>query len=131
MRRKASCSAMKQVAIDCSGVTGCFRCANSRQRVANHSFNASKLAIYNRLEIVIHHALGHAAEEGEGTVMRVEYHLLGLSGVGHDEHLAAECQPEMRDLDRLHDASEFDVLMAPVELTGLAGGKCQWNEGLR
>ena len=37
----------------------------------------------------------------------------------------------MRDLDRLHDASELDVLMTPVELTGLAGAECQWNEGLR
>src|ERR1700688_1285275 len=86
---------------------------------------ARENCIYNRLEIVIHHAPRHAAEEGEGTVMRVEYHLLGLSGVGHDEHLAAECQPEMRDLDRLHDASELDVLMAPVELADFTGSKRQ------
>jgi len=63
--------------------------------------------------------------------MRVEHHLLSLSRVGHDEHLAAERQAEMRDLDRLHDAAEFDMLMAPVELADLAGGKRQRDVGLR
>ena len=37
----------------------------------------------------------------------------------------------MRDLDGLHDASQFDMLMAPIELADLAGRKRQWNEGLR
>jgi hypothetical protein len=94
-------------------------------------FLAGEDCLYNCLEIVIHHALRHAAEEGEGAVVRVEHHLLGFSGVGHDEHLAAECQPEMRDLDGLHNAVELDVLMAPVELTDLAGSKRQRNVGLR
>ena len=43
--------------------------------------------LYNGLEVVIHHALRHAAKEGEGAVVRVEHHLLGLSRVGHDEQL--------------------------------------------
>jgi hypothetical protein len=62
---------------------------------------------------------------------RVEHHLLGLSGVGHDEHLAAECQTEMRDLDGLHHASEFNMLVAPVELADFARGKRQRHIGLR
>ena len=87
--------------------------------------------LYNCLEVVIHHALRHAAEEGEGAVVRVEHHLLGLSRVGHDEHLAAERQPEMRNLDGLHDASELDMFVAPVELADLTGSKRQRNVGLR
>jgi hypothetical protein len=63
--------------------------------------------------------------------MGVEHHLLRLSWVGHDEHLTAERQPEMCDLDGLHDASEFNMLMAPIELTDLAGRKRQRHIGLR
>jgi hypothetical protein len=37
----------------------------------------------------------------------------------------------MRDLDGLHDANEFDMLAASIELADLAGRKSQWNEGLR
>jgi hypothetical protein len=63
--------------------------------------------------------------------MGVENHLLGFSGGGHDEHLTAACQPEMRNLDGLHDATELDMLVAPIELADLAGRKRQWNESLR
>src|ERR1035437_10804260 len=63
------------------------------------------------LEIIVHHALGHTAEELKRPVVRVENHLLGLSWISHDKHLAAECQPEVCDLDRLHDAVELDMLM--------------------
>ena len=37
----------------------------------------------------------------------------------------------MRDLDGLHDAAEFDMLMAPVELTHLAGRESQRDKGVR
>src|SRR5208282_3573963 len=63
--------------------------------------------------------------------MRVENHLLGFPRVGDDEHLAAERQPEMRNLDGLHDASQLDMLMAPIELAGFAGRKRQRNKGVR
>jgi len=36
----------------------------------------------------------------------------------------------MRDLDGQHDAAEFDLLVAPVELADLAGRESQGNEGL-
>jgi len=35
--------------------------------------------------------------------------------------LAAEGQPEMRDLDGQHEAAEFDLLVDPIELADLAG----------
>ncbi len=53
----------------------------------------------------------------------VESHLVSFARVGHHEHLPSEGQPEMRDLDGLHDAAELDHLVAPVELAHLAGRK--------
>ena len=38
---------------------------------------------------------------------------LGFPGIGHDEHLSAEGQAEMREFDGLHDTAEFDLLLAP------------------
>ena len=49
--------------------------------------------------------------------------------VGHDEHLPAERQAEMRHLDGLHDPAELDMLMAPIELTDLAGEERQRHVG--
>ena len=37
----------------------------------------------------------------------------------------------MRDLDGLHDAAEFNLFVAPIELAGLAQGQTPVNEGLR
>ena len=54
------------------------------------SFLAGEDGLHNGFEVVINHALGHAAEEGEGLIMCVEHHLLGFPGIGHDEHLPAE-----------------------------------------
>ncbi len=62
--------------------------------------------------------------------MRIEHHLLGLAGIGHDEHLATERQAEMRDFDGLHDPAELDMLMAPIELADLAGRERQRHIGL-
>ena len=63
--------------------------------------------------------------------MRVEHHLLGFPRIGGNEHLAAECQPEVRDLDGLHDAVDLDMLVAPIELTDLTGRECQRDKGMR
>ena len=92
---------------------------------------ANEDRFHHRLQIVIDHAQGHAAEEGEGPVMGVEHHFLRFPRIGDDEHLAAESQAEMRDLDGLHDASEFDLLVAPIKLADLARRKTQRNKGLR
>ena len=45
------------------------------------------MVFHDGLEVVVDHALGHAAEEGEGAVVGVEDHLLGLARIGHHEHL--------------------------------------------
>ena len=94
-----------------------------QETAVEQSLLAGEDRLDHGLEIVVDHALGHAAEEGKCAVVRVEHHLLGLPRIGHDEHLAAERQAEMRDLDGLHDPAELDLLMAPVELADLAGRK--------
>ena len=93
-------------------------------------FLAGEDGFHDSFEVVVDHALGHAAEEGEGLIMRIEDHFLGFPGIGHDEHLSAEGQAEMRELDGLHDAAEFDLLVAPIELADLAGGEGQRDKRL-
>jgi hypothetical protein len=92
---------------------------------------AGEDGFHDGLEVVVDHALRHAAEEREGAVMRVEDHLLGLARIGHHKHLPAEGQPEMRDLDGLHGAADLDMLVAPVELAHLAGRESQRHKGVR
>ncbi len=92
-----------------------------QEAAVEQPFLADKDRLHHRLEIVVDHALRHAAEEGERAVVRIEHHLLGLPGIGHDEHLPAERQAEMRHLDGLHDPTELDMLVAPIELADLAG----------
>ena len=46
-----------------------------------HSLLAGEDGLHDGFEVVVDHALGHAAEEGEGAVVRVEDHFLGSSGV--------------------------------------------------
>ena len=62
--------------------------------------------------------------------MQVEHHFLLFPQIGDREHLAAESQAHMRDLDGLHDASEFDLLVAPIKLADLARRKIQRNKAL-
>ena len=93
-------------------------------------FLAGEDRLHDGFEVVVDHALRHAAEEGEGLVVRVEDHFLGFPGIGHDEHLSAEGQAEMREFDGLDEAAEFDLLMAPIELADLAGCEGQWDKGL-
>ena len=113
---------------------GCFRPIDPSQVAVDWEARDLELVaqdgLHDGFEVVVDHALGHAAEEGEGTVVRVEDHFLGFSGIDHDEHLTAEGQAEMRDLDGQHEAAEFDLLVAPIELADLVGRESQWNEGL-
>ena len=51
------------------------------------------------LHVVVDAARAGALEEGEGTVVRVEHHLLGLARIGPHEQHPAVAQPDMRHLD--------------------------------
>ena len=83
------------------------------------------------LEVVVDPAPGHAAQERERPGVRVEHHLLALARIGDQEERAAVTQPQMTDLDHLLDAAEHHMLVAPVELVGLAGCKALWDERRR
>lgn len=82
------------------------------------------------LGVVVDHPLGYASEEGEGPVVGVKDHLLGFPGVGRQERLAAVGQAEVGELDGLHHAAQFHLLMTPVELAGLARGEAQGHIGV-
>jgi hypothetical protein len=82
------------------------------------------------LHIIVDAALRYATECGEGMVVRVEQHLVGLGQVGPHEEGAAVAQLEVRDLELGADAIDLDPVLAPVELECLAGGKLQGNISL-
>ncbi len=69
--------------------------------------------------------------EGEGTVMRVEHHLLGLARIRPHERHPAVAEPHVGDLDRYGDAVDQHDLVAPVELVGLARIEAQRHERRR
>ena len=95
------------------------------------AFLADKDAIHNGTRIVVNHALRHPAKEGKGSRMRIEHHFLRLAGISGQKHLTAVRQAEMRQLDGLGYPAQHDMLVAPVELTGIARGKHQRYEGVR
>jgi hypothetical protein len=86
-----------------------------------------------------------SAEEGEGFVMRIEDHLLGLAGIGANEDHPAVAEPDMRDLHRRREAVDHRDLFVggtvhwtvpsssspPVELVGLARIEAQRHVGCR
>ncbi len=94
------------------------------------TFFASEDSLHDGLEIVIDEVCRNAAEEGEGAIVRLQYHLLRLSQIGDDENLPTVGQSEMRDLDGLQHATQFDLLVAPVELAGIASDKQQRHKRL-
>lgn len=69
--------------------------------------------------------------EGEGPVMRVEHHLLGLARIRPHERHPAVAEPHVGDLDRYGDAVDQHDLVAPVELVGLTRIEAQRHERRR
>src|SRR3546814_11405905 len=63
--------------------------------------------------------------------MRVEQHLLRLAWIGPYVHRARRAQPHMRHFHAHRLAGALDILVAPVELVGLAGTKQQRDEARR
>jgi len=76
--------------------------------------------LHRRLHVVVDAACAGAPEKGEGTFVRVEHHLLGLTRIGPNEHHPAVTQADMSDLHGHRHAAHHDDLVAPVELVGFA-----------
>ena len=87
--------------------------------------------VHRRLHVVVDPARAGALVEGEGPVVRVEHHLLGLAGISPNERHPAVTEPHMRDLHRHGDAVDQHDLVAPVELVRLARLEAQRHEGRR
>ena len=85
--------------------------------------------LHRRFHIVINAALAGALEKGEGTVMRVEHHLLRLARIGTHEQHAAVAEPTCADLHGHRRTVQHDDFVAPVELVGLAGSKGERHIG--
>lgn len=90
---------------------------------------ANEDRIHHRLHVVVDTPGAGAAEEGERLVMRIEHHLLGLSGISPHKRHPAVAETDMGDLDRRGHAVEDHDLMAPVELVGLARIEAQRDIG--
>ena len=91
---------------------------------------ADEHGLDRRLHVVVDAARARALEEGEGAVVRVEHHLLGLARIGPHEQHPAVAQPDMRHLDRDRRAVDQHDLVRPVELVGLARRKAQRHDRL-
>jgi hypothetical protein len=92
---------------------------------------ADEHGLDRRLHVVVDAARAGPLEKSKGAVVRVEYHLLGLTRIGAHEQHAAVAQPDMRDLDGdRHPVDQHD-LVRPVELVGLARRKAQRHIGFR
>jgi hypothetical protein len=83
------------------------------------------------LHVVVDPAGAGAFVEGEGPVVRVEHHLLGLARIRAHEGHPAVAEPHVGDLHRHRDAVDQHDLVAPVELAGLARIEAQRHERRR
>ena len=87
--------------------------------------------LHRRLHVVVDAARAGALEEGEGPVVGVEHHLLGLARIGPHEQHPAVAEPDVGDLHGHRHAVHQHDLVAPVELVGLARRKAQRHIGRR
>ena len=92
---------------------------------------AGEHARHRGLHVVVDAARRHASEEGKRPRMRVEQHLLCLARIGPHIHGPRRAQSHMRDLHAHRLARDLHVLMAPVELIGLARSEQQRDERRR
>ena len=86
---------------------------------------------HRRLHVVVDAPPADPAEEAEGTLVRLEHHLLALARKDLDQIHPAVAQPHVRRLHPGRRTRQTRVLMAPVELVGLARIEDQRHKGLR
>ena len=89
---------------------------------------ADKHRRHRGLHVVVDPAQRHPAKKGEAARMRVEHHLLRLAWISSDIDRPRRAQPHMRHLHAHRLAGDLHVLVAPVELVGLARSEQQWDE---
>ena len=77
---------------------------------------------------VVDAASGDAAQGRKAAGVRIEQHLVALTGVGHQPEGSAGAQLQVRNLHAVVDAAHHQSLFAPVELEGLAKLEDQGHE---
>jgi len=92
---------------------------------------ADEDGIDRRFQVVVDAAPGYPAQEAERSGVCIEHHLLALARISHQEERAAVTQPHMRNLHDLLKPAKLDVLVTPVKLVRLTGGKALRDEGGR
>ena len=86
---------------------------------------------HRRLHVVVDAPTADPAEEVEGALMRLEDHLLALARENLNQLHAAVAEPHVRRLHLGRHTRQARVLVAPVELVGLAGIEAQRHKTLR
>ena len=86
---------------------------------------------HRRLHVVVDAPPADPAEEAEGTLVRLEHHLLALAREELNQLHAAVAEPHVRRLHLGRHTRQTRVLVAPVELVGLAGIEDQRHKTLR
>ena len=91
---------------------------------------AHEHGLHCRLHVVVDAPPRDPAEHRERPRVGVEHHLLGLARIGPDVEPAAVAQPRVRHLHRRRNPAQLDLLVAPVELVGVARREAQRHERL-
>ena len=86
---------------------------------------------HRRLHVVVDAPPADPAEEVEGPFVRLEHHLLALAREDLNQLHAAVAEPHVRRLHLGRHTRQARVLVAPVELVGLAGIEAQRHKTLR
>jgi hypothetical protein len=92
--------------------------AHLRKPAIEEPILADEDRLNGRFHIIVNAALAGAFEKGEGVVMRVEDHLLGLARIGAHKRHAAVAEPHVGNFHRHRRAVEHDDLMAPDSMSG-------------
>jgi len=93
------------------------------------SLLAAAYLVHGRLHVVVDAPSRYAAEHLEGSVVRVEQHLVGLQQIGAHDERAAVAELEVRHLQLGALAGDDSPVLAPVELECLARAEGQRHEG--
>jgi hypothetical protein len=104
--------------------------AHLRKTAIEEPVLADEDRLNGRFHIIVNATTAGAFEKGEGVVMRVEDHLLGLARIGTHKRHAAVAEPHVRDFYGHCRAIEHDDLMTPIELVGFARSKREGHIGL-
>ena len=86
---------------------------------------------HRRLHVVVDAPPAGPAEEAEGALVRLEDHLLAFAREDLDQLHPAVAEPHVRRLHPRRRTRQARVLVAPVELVGLARIEAQRHVGLR